>query len=328
MRLSASPVEVAHLEQGSFLFGCSILNSRSNVGRKTRKIVEAAVAIAAAPPTTQEKMFLARQLVQATLPHRDPGNVPIWLRSCGDVVLTIQQGYRFGTPCGYPFGAIPRLLMYWMTTEAVRSGQRRLELGDSLSAFIEEIGLNPNTGGGERGGPARVRAQMRRLLSASISFSRILKDDVRGGKGEANTQMQIAKETVFWWGSDNDEVDTDWQWGSYVVLDQDFFDAITASPVPLDMRALRAIQQSPLALDLYSLLTYQAFLAQKSGRPRFLSWRQLQNALGASYSDPRNFNRAARDELRNIGAVYPALRLGDRTDGIEILPESLPAVPR
>lgn len=290
--------------------------------------MEAAGAIATAPATAHEKMFLARQLVQATLPHSNPGDVPTWSRSCGDVVLTIQQGYKFGTPCGYPYGAIPRLLMYWMTTEAVRSGQRRLELGDSLSAFIREIGLNPNTGGGERGGAARVRTQMTSLLSASISFSRALKDDVRGARGEANTQMRVAKETVFWWGNDNEEADSGWRWGSYVVLDQDFFEAIRASPVPVDVRALRALKQSPLALDLYSLLTYQAFLAQRSGRPRFLSWRQLQNALGASYSDPRNFNRAAREELRNIGAVYPALRLGDRTDGIEILPESLPAVPR
>jgi hypothetical protein len=36
-----------------------------------------------------------------------------------------------GKPIGYPFGSIPRLLLFWITTEAVQTKVRRLELGKS-----------------------------------------------------------------------------------------------------------------------------------------------------------------------------------------------------
>ena len=36
---------------------------------------------------------------------------------------------------GYPYGTIPRLLLFWMTTEATRTKSRRLELGNSLAAL-------------------------------------------------------------------------------------------------------------------------------------------------------------------------------------------------
>ncbi len=43
-----------------------------------RRLVETAAEIMGAPvPTDRDRAFLARQLVQATLPHSDPGDVPV-----------------------------------------------------------------------------------------------------------------------------------------------------------------------------------------------------------------------------------------------------------
>jgi hypothetical protein len=83
-----------------------------------------------------------------------------------------------------------------------------------------------------------------------------------------------------------------------------------------------------LALDLYSLLTYQAFRAGKGGRPRFMTWRQLQAALGTGYADPADLRRAVKPALTKILTVYPGLAIGEREGGIEVLPESLPAITR
>jgi hypothetical protein len=38
-------------------------------------------------------------------------------------------------------------------------------------------------------------------------------------------------------------------------LGENFFEAITAAPVPLDMRVLKTLKRSPLALDLYAWLS-------------------------------------------------------------------------
>ncbi len=41
-------------------------------------------------PTDSDRAFLARQLVQATLPHSDPGDVPVWTRTNGRLTLVVR----------------------------------------------------------------------------------------------------------------------------------------------------------------------------------------------------------------------------------------------
>ena len=46
-------------------------------------------------PDARELAFIARQLVQATLPYREPeGNPPVWYRTNGTFTLTIRPGYE------------------------------------------------------------------------------------------------------------------------------------------------------------------------------------------------------------------------------------------
>ena len=290
--------------------------------RQEERLIRAAVEIAGDAPADQDKAFLARQLVQTTLPHADPGDVPVWSRKNGNITLTIQQGYKAGGEAvGHPYGTIPRLLLYWMTTEAIRSKTPRLMLGDSLACFMEELGLDSRRAG-PRSDRVRLEQQMRRLFAARISFE----GNIEQGDSiaEVTEYMPIARRTVFWWNQKDPGQRTLWE--SYVELDGEFFEAITANPVPVDLRALRAIKRSPLALDLYSLLTYQAYRAAKSGRANFMAWRQLQAALGTSYADHADLRKAIKTSLEKIEAVYPGLAIGHREGGIEVLPNSLPAV--
>lgn len=287
-----------------------------------RRIMQASLLIEAELPTDQDKAFLARQLVQTTLPHADPGNVPVWSRKNGNITLLIQQGYKAnGEAVGHPYGTIPRLLMYWMTTEAVRTKTPRLVLGDSLASFMEDLGLDSRRAG-PRSDRARLEQQMRRLFAARISFEGSIADGDMGA--DVTEYMPIARRTVFWWNQKDPDQRAFWE--SYVELDQEFFEAITANPVPVDLRALRAIKRSPLALDLYSLLTYQAFRASKSGRAAFMGWRQLQAALGTSYADHTDLRKAVKASLIKIQAVYPGLDIGHREGGLEVLPSSMPAI--
>ena len=59
--------------------------------------------------------FMARPMVQVTLPHRDPGNVPSFARSAGDFRLIIQPliDEKNGEAINYgiPYGSIPRLVL-------------------------------------------------------------------------------------------------------------------------------------------------------------------------------------------------------------------------
>ena len=100
--------------------------------RHQQEIIDAATLIKECWPDASDLAFMAKHLVQVTLPHRDPGDVPFWSRTNGDLTLVIartQVNEEANQLIGYPYGTIPRLLLYWITREAVRSKSRRLELG-------------------------------------------------------------------------------------------------------------------------------------------------------------------------------------------------------
>lgn len=288
------------------------------------KLIDAATEIALDSPTEQDAAYIARELVQCTLPHKNPGDdKTAWTRTNGNLILAIQQGFdaRTGKSCGYPYGTIPRLLLFWITTEAVKTKSRRLELGNSLAGFMHELGLDPSRGG-PRSDARRLREQMERLFQARISFHKKTETEIR--QGHAWLNMEVAPEGELWWDMRSPRQTA--FWGSWVELGERFFKAITAAPVPVDVRALRALKRSPLALDLYAWLTHESYRANKSGKLRFVAWSCLMEQLGAEYSTVKNFSAKARVALRKVLAVYPGLKLGSLRAGVRIEPESFPAI--
>ena len=294
------------------------------LARQQRKLLDAAAAIWSEAANPKDAAFLARELVQCSLPHKNPGDLPAWTRRNGRAALTIQPGWNpeENQSYGYPYGTIPRLLLFWMTSEAIRTKSRRLQLSNSLSGFIAELGLSSYTGRGKRSDAKRLREQMQRLFRARFSFTASV-DDGRC-KGEYRRDMLVAEASDLWW--DPKQPAGGVLWGSWVELGQKFFDAITAAPVPVDMRALQALKKSPLALDLYAWLVYEAFRAHKSEKSRFETWEQLRAHLGGEYADLDNFRKKLKPALAKIRVVYPGLKLGRRQGGIEVLPESFPAL--
>jgi hypothetical protein len=287
-------------------------------------IIDAGAAIGLDRATPEDAAFIARQFVQATLPHSDP-KTNTWSRRNGNYTLSLQTGFDSdGTPIGLPYGVIPRLLVFWLVTEAVRTKNPVLELGHNLAGFMREIGLDP-THGGKRGDPQRLEIQMRRFFSARLAFFAQLSEG--GRAGETAEFMPVARGYTLWWDSKRPQQGT--LWGSSVKLDYEFFQAIIAAPVPVDTRALRALKRSPLALDLYALCCYEAFRVQRTGRARIIPWRALMKQLGSDYEGEhaaRDFGVKCRAALRKICAVMPSLRLGTEPGGLAILPGSSPAI--
>lgn len=263
-------------------------------------------------PDKSESAFMARQLVQATLPHKNPGNIPVWSRTNGGLTVSIQPGIdvKKQKVTGYPYGTIPRLLLFWITTEVVRTNNPRIELGNNLSQFMEMLGLNPRMGG-KRGDVKRLQDQMRRLFHSRISFS-------QASKGEAWLNMQVTSKGMLWWDSKQPSQTTLWE--NWIQIGEDFFKAITSAPVPVDMRALKALKKSPLSLDLYAWATYTAYQTQKTGKSRSVSWEILHEQFGAEYNDVKEFSRNAWRCLLKVQTVYPELNIERLRGGINVLP--------
>lgn len=265
-------------------------------------------------PDAFDTAYMARQLVQCTLPHSDPGNVPIWTRRSGLLTLAIRPYVdRKTNKALYPYGSIPRLLMFWIVTEATQKQSRRIQLGSSLDSFMRKIGLNPRTGGGKRGDAKRLHEQMKRLCRALISF-----EDERGAGGEAWVDMQVAPAGELWWDRNRSMQDN--LWDSWIDLGEKFYEAIRACPVPVDYRALHALKRSPLALDLYALMTYTAFNATRKRQVRTIPWEGLHSQMGGDYAELRDFKKKLLMALRKVQLAYPALKVETTLTGLVIHP--------
>jgi hypothetical protein len=293
--------------------------------RAQKQLVLAGVEIKQEPDAI-ELAYLARELVSCTLPHTDPGEVPLWTRTNGNITLVLARtGYdaKKRRPIGYPFGSLPRLLLFWLNTEAVQTGKRRLELGHSFSGFVRQLGLDSSQGG-PRSDFQRLREQMRRLFSSAINFQA---EDVSDGlQLDISVNMNIVSRRELWWDPKSPEQVT--LFGSWLELGEDFFKTITASPVPSDMRALTALKRSPLALDLYCWATHKAEYVSRKNKNQFIPWKGLMGQFGSDYGTVKNFRQKAIAALKKIEAVYPGLKLQDAEGGIVVLSSSTPSVPK
>jgi hypothetical protein len=159
-------------------------------GSAADKLIDAAVDIQMNPDAV-ERSYMARQLVQCTLPHSDPGDVSLWSRTNGHLTLAIRPYVDLKTRKHmYPYGSIPRLLLFWLVTEATQKKSRRIRLGNSLDAFMREIGLNPRTGGGKRGDAARLQ---RTAIPNVVNRSRIGRRSLRALRPQRQKRIEDAE---------------------------------------------------------------------------------------------------------------------------------------
>ncbi len=277
--------------------------------------------------------FMARALVIATMPYKDqknPDGTPkeSFTRQNGDFKLRIVAGYDGGIP----FGIYPRLLMSWVTTEAVRKQSPVIELGDSLSIFLRDVLDLRSTGGGKRGTATRVSEQMKRLFGSLITAQYSGSQEKRGFVMKNvliadELEVDENEENALWTPQKGHEAGT---WRSKVKLTNNFFQECIANPVPIDLRAFKALRGSPLAMDIYTWLTYRMSYVQSTTRP--ITWEALMLQFGSGYGSMANpsptalkqsvldFKKNFLRALKLVHTVYPEARLTYNDSGLILMP--------
>ena len=123
-----------------------------------------------------------------SLPRTNPRQRTQYVRRNGPYTryLTVGGGNKL------PYGNIPRLLLAWACTEAVRMQRRELVLGRSLYEFMRRLGMEDRSGGinGQR---TRLRNQMTRLFRCTVQLVR------SDGDHEVTVSSLIADKSEYWW---------------------------------------------------------------------------------------------------------------------------------
>lgn len=276
---------------------------------RLRALVEAHLAIEAEEAAEAGALgYMARALTLATMPHSRHDQNEFQRRN-GAFVMSMHAP----ASVGLPYGSKPRLLVAYLTTEAVRKGQRDITLGDSLSEFMRSLDLQPT--GGRWGSITGLKQQMTRLFSSSVTCIWENKEST------AIANMPIVSKAQLWW--DPKSPDQASLWESTVRLGEEFFNEVSAHPVPIDLRAVRSIKQSPMALDIYFWLTHRMSYLKKTNA-RDIPWAALKLQFGSDYADTaqgtRDFRKQFVGQLRKVLAVYPQAKVEDSPSGLILKP--------
>jgi len=251
---------------------------------------------------TEHLGYMSRIMAQVTLPHSKP-TVNEYTRRNGKLTLSMWAPQHVGLP----YGGIPRLLIAWLTTEAVRTRERTLVLGPTLSGFMAQLGLVPT--GGRWGTIPRLQEQLLRLFTSQIVCVFDSDEVLRGAS------LGVASEYELWWNPKKPQHGS--LWNSTVTLGERFFDDIIERPVPVDVATLRQLKRSPMALDIYTWLTYRYSYLD---REVLIPWEGLQAQFGADYKEVFSFRYKIKAALTKVHRAYPQACFEYEDSGLRLRP--------
>ena len=284
--------------------------------RNARRLIEAGNRIIQEPPDRND--FLHTVMCQVGMP-RKATEARTFERHSGHISVQLEAGKlwngREWVQQPLPYGTTPRLVMVHLSSEAIRTKSRRVEVGDSMRQFLLTLGMGD--GGGPRGGYTAIRKQVEALAACRLTIGMNIEGRV------VNVDAKPIKRFDAWLHQDGSQQTL---WPGVMELSTDFYETLTNHAVPLDYRALSALKHSALALDIYTWLAHRLCRIDKFAGV-MLSWQNLREQFGQEYAESKDFKREFRDVLRQVSVVYPSARIEEVDGGIKLF-ESPPPIPK
>lgn len=260
--------------------------------------------------------YMPQGLTITTLPHSDiPGQRFVRYNGACQLELVAMHD-----DVGLPYGPMARMIMAWLTKEAVRSGSRNLLFDRSMAAFLRELGYASD--GGAYGTISRLKEQTVRLSCCAFSFR-----DSRRKDQEKRSQMLVSDHSENWFSS---TTQNNSRFKYEICLSQVFFDEIVGNPVPVDMRVLKLLKRSSLRMDIYIWLTHRMFYLRE---PSKIPWSLLPHQFGCGYPDTaagrRAFKKKFRKELQFVTSyAYTEANVDESETHLILNPSPVPVPPR
>jgi len=270
------------------------LEQSRGIERDDLRHIHSVVAIAALPYTAQ------------------PLTVREWERTQGKMSLKVIAGQLMSPENGQwvdqpiPSGSRARLMLLHTCSEAIRQKSPTIEIADSLSGFIKDMGF-PVTGG-KNGTLQSFKQQINALAACSMKIG------VWDGHRSKTLNAQPFSSLEVWLQSQpNDRL----MWPSSITFSQEFYQTLKQHALPVNVHAVRAFAGSPRKLDMLFWLGYRLNGLTK---PTPISWSALKDQFGIGYSRERRFRSDFAQEIAEIMEVFPKLPVKLNEEGIVISP--------
>lgn len=262
------------------------------------------------PPGGERITFSHAVLAQCGLPRRRI-TASSYERTNGNTSLLVTAGKLWNPDRQawevqpLPYGAHPRLTLFFVSERAVRTKNRTVEIGNSLREFLTGLGL---------GTDGRVYNRFRQQMASLAAC------DMRLGVGSA-TILNAKPVSVFQPWVRGPDCQRALLPGT-ITLSGEFYESLRESAVPLDMEAVGKLRHSALALDLYTWLAHR-LRRVSSAQGDFLSWANLLGQFG-EYRTVRDFKRELLEAMRAVRSVYPDARVEQVRGGLRLMPSPAP----
>jgi hypothetical protein len=276
----------------------------------TRRVNEAALRFS--EPLSQEPEFMHAVLCQVGLPRSEVKSRE-FMRSTGGASMLIEAGKWYDGiryhDMPLPYGTRPRLVLFHVCSEAIRTKSATVEVERSASAFLERLHIKKN---GESF--AAFKRQMLALAACRMQIG--YQTDAK----VVNVKCDPIQRFDAWTQSDNGQLGL---WPGEITLSNEFYETLREHAVPLDPRAIAALQNSALALDTYTWLAHR-LCRVKQNRGLTLYWKNLKDQFGQEYRSDKDFKREFAGALRKAHAVYPDAKIDIVRGGIRLFPSPPP----
>lgn len=263
---------------------------------------------------------------QFSLPYADPGPATEWRSTSGPhtLILSASPSHRpdGSVTAALPYGNTPRLLLMWLTTQAVLTGSPTIELGDSLRSFVAQVGV-PTANAAQR---RNLLDQLARVVALRYTMATETHTDANGYRGVL--YRSVADEAHVWFSRGDASSDATLL-TSQVTLSDRYFEEFVSRAIPLSTQHLVALQRKGaqgLTLDIYAWLAYRT---HGLSDPFTVPWASIATQFGAaSYARQRDFRSRFREALGKVLAVHDGFRVQANESGLLLLPGKSPIASR
>jgi len=264
------------------------------------------------PTDTEDLRHIHSVLAMCGLPYsRQPLGVREYERKQGRMSLVVEAG-KLRDPDGnrieqpLPFGPKARLLLMHLCSEAIRQKGPTIEVADSLTGFIRDMGF-PVTGG-TKGTLRAFKEQINALAACKLSVG------MWDGRHAVKYQGMPFSKIDVWLPTSPDQM---MLWPSTLTFSMDFYTTLAKHALPIRAEAVRAFAGSARKLDMYFWFNYRLHRLKE---PTTLSWNALADQFGGGFDRQRAFKAQFADDLKDIMDVFPKLPVKLTEAGLEVSP--------
>lgn len=202
-----------------------------------------------------------------------------------------------------PFGTKPRVALFYINSQAVKTGSPIIDIGKSYKEFCERLRLSVD-------GKTfyDLKRQMQALAAARVTLG-------FAANGMASTlNVQPIERFDAWLSLDGQQQTL---WPAALHLSRAYHETLLEHAVPMPENAVAALSHSAIALDELAWLARRLPTLEKPLRVPFVA---LKEQFGQEYKELKDFRKEFLQALRQVLTVYQGAKVEQVTGGLMLKP--------